>query len=175
MMTLIKRYGSDAKLMGLLIFIISAVSLGGALLSQYGFDMKPCLLCLWQRGPHGLNLVLGLLAMVFAVSKPKHAALFIFLAALSFFTGGGIAVYHVGVEQSWWQGFEGCSFPKLPTGDFEAFKEALLNTKFVSCKDIPFELFGISMAGYNALLSFGSGIVFLISSILVMRKSNNML
>lgn len=175
MIHMIKKYGSDARLLGLLILLISLASLGGALLSQFGFDMKPCLLCLWQRGPHSLNILFALGALFFATCQPKTAALFIFLAAISYFIGTGIAIYHTGVEQQWWQGFEGCSFPKLPTGDFDAFKEALLKTEFVSCKDIPFELFGISMAGYNALLSFFSGIAFAIGSILVMRKANNML
>ena len=168
-------YWSNAFYLGLLVVIISLLSLGGALLSQYGFQMRPCILCIYQRWPHAINIVFGLVALFLTKQAPKKAAFFIFLSSLSFFIGSFIAFYHVGVEQIWWQGFEGCSFPKTKPGDFEAFKQALLNAPVTSCKDIPFQIFGISMAGYNALLSFGMAIFTLLGSIFVMRRANNML
>lgn len=176
MISFIKTYGSNAFLVGLAVLLISAGSLGGALISQYGFGLHPCELCIYQRWPHGINIALGAIAMFLALaSRPKTAAFFVFIGSLSFFIGTWIAGFHVGVEQRWWEGLKGCSFPTVPNGDYEAFKEALLNAPIASCKDIPFSFLGISMAGYNAILSFFSGIAALIGSILIMRRANNML
>ena len=169
------KYWSNNFYLGLLIFLISAVSLSGALLSQYGFNMHPCLLCLYQRGPHAINLLLGILALSTAIKYPKFSCAVVFTASIAFLLGGIIATYHVGVEQLWWHGFEGCSFPKVEQGDFEGFKNALLGAPVTSCTDIPFELFGISMAGYNALLSLGSAAFFFIGSILSIRRINGVL
>lgn len=169
------KYWSNNFYLGVLVFLISAMSLGGALLSQYGFNMHPCLLCLYQRGPHTLNLLLGILALSTAIKYPKFSCAVIFTASLTFLLGGLIASYHVGVEQRWWHGFEGCSFPKVEQGDFEGFKNALLSAPVTSCTDIPFQLFGISMAGYNALLSLGSAAFFLTGSILSIRRINGVL
>lgn len=169
------KYWSNNACLALLIFLVSLASLGGALISQYGFDMHPCLLCLYQRGPHALNIALGVLAFITATKYPKLSCAIIFGASLSFLIGGIIASYHVGVEQQWWHGFKGCSFPKVEQGNFEGFKNALLNAPVTSCTDIPFQLFGVTMAGYNALLSFASALFFFIGSILSIRRINGVL
>lgn len=167
---------ANPQVMGLFVLLVGAISLGGALISQYVFGLYPCVLCIYQRWPHGIVIVLGLLTVLFGLSgKPKPAALILFLAALTFFVGSAIAFYHTGVEQKWWSGTDGCGFPKVETGDFESFKSALMNAPVVRCDEVPWSLLGISMAGYNFGLSLAAGLVSLVGSICVIRKANNML
>jgi disulfide bond formation protein DsbB len=175
MKQLIKTYGSNTTIMGLLVFLVSFGSLGGALVSQYFFNMHPCVLCIYQRWPHGIAMVLGLAILFIGTQQPKPAAFLLFLANIVYAVGASIAIFHVGVEQEWWEGTKGCGIPQAPAGDFEAFKEAILNAPLASCKDIPFQLFGISMAGYNALICAGMAVVSLIGSVLVIRRANKVL
>ena len=64
--------------------------------------------------------------------------------------GVAIAFFHVGVEQHWWRGTADCHAPVIdPNLSVDALRQQLLNTDFVPCDQIPWSLFGISMAGYN--------------------------
>ena len=68
--------------------------------------------------------------------------------------GTGIALYHVGVEQQWWPGTSGCGAGALSgAGGLEALRQQIESAPIVRCSDVPWSLVGISMAGYNAILS----------------------
>jgi len=125
----------------------SAGLLIGALIFQYGFGMAPCKMCIWQRWPHGIAIVLG--ALIYFMPN-RFIAL---LAGLVVLTGGGIGVYHAGVEQKWWQGPTDCTGTGLSLTDNLLDMSAPISV--VMCDVIPWSLFGVSMAGWNALLSFG--------------------
>lgn len=132
---------------------ISISALAGAYISQYGFDMQPCLLCLYQRIPFAVIIAISILALSFTPTKKLLNLVALIAINLAFEINALIAGFHVGVEQGWWQGFTGCSTPKFPEGITGAERlEMIRNTPFVSCTDIQFELFGISMAGYNFIL-----------------------
>ena len=75
------------------------------------------------------------------------------LAGLALLVGAGIAGYHVGVEQGWWAGPAGCSAPAFAGMDVAQLRAALEATPVIRCDEIPWSLFGLSMAGYNFLLS----------------------
>jgi len=77
---------------------ISLATLAFALVAQYGFGLRPCNLCLIQRVPFALAALLGLLAL----KDEGRAGLLLRLAGIALVINGGIAVYHVGVEQHWW-------------------------------------------------------------------------
>ncbi|HEY9549858.1 MAG TPA: disulfide bond formation protein B, partial [Kiloniellaceae bacterium] len=65
-----------------------------------------------------------------------------------------IAAFHVGVEQKWWQGTAACHAPQLPeNATVEQLRDLLLNQPFAPCDVVPWEFFGISMAGFNVLAS----------------------
>jgi len=158
-----------------IIALTSLLSIGGALLSQYGFGMEPCILCIYQRWPHAIAILLGFAGLYLASRKTtrssKQAALIIIISAPVFLIGAAIAFYHVGVEQHWWaSALEACA------ADFSTLGNNLLQqieTKpAVRCDVIPFELFGISMAGYNALLSVIMAVYCLIAAIMVTRRAN---
>jgi len=125
----------------------SAALLLGALGFQYLGGLAPCDLCILQRWPHVLAVLLGLSLLVLP-SRVTAA-----LGALTLLVGAGIAAYHVGVEQGWWQGPATCTTPDpgaIAPGDL---LNQILQTPVVLCDQVAWSLFGVSMAGWNAVLS----------------------
>lgn len=125
----------------------SAALLLGALAFQYLGGMAPCHLCILQRWPHVLAVLLGLTLLVLP-SRVTAA-----LGALTLLVAAGIAAYHVGVEQRWWQGPATCTAPDpgaIPPGDL---LNQILQTPVVLCDQIAWSFLGVSMAGWNAILS----------------------
>lgn len=135
---------------------IVAVSLGAlaiALASEHWGGLEPCVLCYYQRYAYLGALAFGLAGLALA-ARPAVRRACIALAGLAFLTGAGIAAFHVGVEQHWWRGTAGCHAPAFdPDLSIEALREQMLQTRFVPCDAIPWSLFGISIAGYNFLVS----------------------
>ena len=137
-----------------LIIAISVSALGSALASQYWGGLLPCVLCIYQRWAYGAALTFGVAGFGLSKSTPNFLKAAIAMAGLSFLGGSVIAGFHVGVEQGWWQGFAGCHvLPLDPTLTPEQMRAQLLATEFVACDQIPWSMFGVSMAGYNALFS----------------------
>ncbi|MBX3594986.1 disulfide bond formation protein B [Sphingomonas sp.] len=125
--------------------------MSGALLSQYVGGLFPCEMCMWQRWPHYAAIVIALLAIVV---RPARGPL-IWLAALAIAISGGIGVFHAGVEYGWWEGLTRCSTTIAGSGDPLA---AIMNAPLIRC-DVPqWTLVGISLAGWNALISLGGAI-----------------
>lgn len=125
---------------------LSALTLGMAFLSQYGFGLAPCELCIWQRWPYAAVILLGLAAW-----KLERLRLpLLSLIALAFAIDSGIAVFHVGVEQTWWAGLSGCSGGSTAQS-LEALRAQVLAAPVVRCDDVAFRFLGLSMAGWNAL------------------------
>ena len=136
-------------------------SIGLALAAQHWGGLQPCILCIYQRYAHGAAGAAGLIALALA-ARPAARQLLTGLGALALLAGGGIAGFHVGVEQRWWRGTEGCHAPSFDTDlSVDELREAMLGTNFVPCDEIPWELFGISMAGYNLLFSLALGLAVL--------------
>lgn len=121
--------------------------LGGALAFEYIGGLVPCEMCLWQRWALAVALVLALLGWA-----TGHARALLALAALAILCGGSIAIFHVGVEQHWWQGITKCA-ASLSSGSATDIMEQILAQPLVRCDAIPWSLFGISMAGWNAMVS----------------------
>ncbi len=120
--------------------------LGGAFIFQ-SLGYAPCKMCLWQRYPHAVAIVIGLLALVLTRLQTQLAL----LGALAALTTGAIGLYHAGVERDWWEGPTSC------TGDGLAIDGDLLSldiAPIVMCDDVVWSLMGLSMASYNALFSF---------------------
>lgn len=129
----------------LLALVVPAALLGGAYISQYGFGLHPCEMCWWQRYPHFAALVLAALAFV----RPSRAL--VALAALALLTSGLIGAFHAGVEYGWWEGLTACSTNPAASGGNAL--DAIMNAPIVRCDVAPWSLFGISLAGYNFLIS----------------------
>jgi disulfide bond formation protein DsbB len=140
-----------------LVLIASLASLAVAFASQYWGGLQPCVLCIYQRYPYGVAAALGLVGILVA-GRPGWLRAVLLLAALAFFVDAGIAAYHVGVEQHWWQGTAECGSTLDLNLSPEELKQQLLNQPLVRCDEVPWSLFGISMAGYNFLYAAVLGI-----------------
>jgi disulfide bond formation protein DsbB len=133
------------------VLTMSAVVLGGALLSQYWGGLAPCELCLLQRWPWGVAIVISFVAMMVG-SRPALPWVALLLAAV-FAIGSGLAFYHVGVEQHWFAGPTACTAPAAAAATVEQLKAQLLHQQPVRCDEPAWTLWGVSMAGWNLLAS----------------------
>ena len=132
-------------------------ALGFAFVMQYGFDLHPCVLCLWQRVPFGIAAVASLAAIAWRpYGRPSRILLG--LAGAALIVNAGLAGFHTGVERHWWLGTSGCSIQPLNGASIESLREQLLNTIVGHCDEISWELFGLSMANYNIPLSLSLGL-----------------
>ena len=145
---------TSRRLSGLLAFAVPFALLSGAYISQYGFGLYPCEMCWWQRYPHFIALALGAVGLVWRVSR-----LPVFLAALAIAISGVIGAFHAGVEYGWWEGVTACT--ALPSADGDDLMEAILNAPLVRCDVAPWSLFGVSLAGWNFLISTGFALLIL--------------
>jgi disulfide bond formation protein DsbB len=134
---------------------VPAALLAGAYVSEYGFGLYPCELCMWQRYPH--FAAVGL-ALVSTLARPR--AFWIALAALAILASGVIGAFHAGVEYGWWQGFTQCAQPVSAGGGDPL--EAIMNAPLVRCDVAPWTLAGISLAGFNAIISVTSAVAILV-------------
>ncbi|HTI86295.1 MAG TPA: disulfide bond formation protein B [Alphaproteobacteria bacterium] len=143
--------------------LASIAALAGVFVFQFGFGLIPCELCLWQRLPHALAiLVAGVgLSQTRAAGRmlyPDKAMPWRMLTALAavlallHLAGAGTAAFHVGVEQHWWAGTEACT-GAAPSGlSVEDLRARLLVTPPARCDQIAWSLFGITLAGLNLML-----------------------
>jgi disulfide bond formation protein DsbB len=136
----------------------SALLLAGAFGFQHFGDLAPCKLCLWQRWPHAAAIMIGLIAALF---PHRLLALGGACAAL---TTAGIGFYHVGVEQKWWQGPTTCTSGSVSDLSVSDLLNQILAAPLVRCDDIAWQMLGLSMAGWNALISLGLVAIWLLAA-----------
>ncbi|WP_174274481.1 disulfide bond formation protein B [Sphingomonas bacterium] len=141
----------------LLALLLPAALLAGAWGFQLLRHLVPCEMCHWQRWPLYAALVLALLAFVPGMKRGVVRPLAI-SAGLCILGSGGLGFYHLGVEQHWWLGPTHCTATVVRGGD--ALK-ALLAQPFVLCDQPQWTLLGISLAGFNALISIPGGLIVL--------------
>ncbi len=143
------------RLVPSLIVGVSLSALAIAFAAQAWGGLDPCILCIYQRYAFGVAFVFGLLGIALGGNPAARRALIV-LGGLAFLGGAAVAGFHTGVEQHWWRGTAECHAPALdPKASIADLREALLGTKFVPCDQIPWALFGLSMAAYNFLISLG--------------------
>ncbi len=132
-----------------LALLVPAVLLGGALASQYIGGLYPCEMCHWQRWPHAAAILLALGAMLSPLAAPRTRSLTL-LAALAIAISGAIGVFHAGVEYGWWEGITTC------TAGGATSLEDILSVPLVRCDQVQWSLLGVSLAGFNAIISLGA-------------------
>lgn len=132
--------------------------MAGALGSQYIGGLVPCEMCMWQRWPHYAAIVAA--ALSFVVPPRPARMLLVLVAGALIALSGAIGIFHAGVEYQWWDGITACSTTTV-LGDPMAMLEAALRKPLVSCEIPQWTLFGISLAGFNAILSLiGAAAIF---------------
>ena len=142
--------------------------LGGALGSQYFGGLHPCEMCYWQRWPHGVAILLAALAFT-APAESLRSRMLTLSAALAIAVSGAIGVYHAGVEAKIFQGFTTCTALAKGATTAELLKQ-ITHAPLVRCDEVQFRFLGISMAGWNAILSLGGAALILILSLRAARR-----
>jgi disulfide bond formation protein DsbB len=153
---------SGAEAARLIALLLPVALLGGALGSQYVGGLHPCEMCYWQRYPHAVALLLAALSFTAPAESARSRTLTL-LAALAIAVSGAIGVYHAGVEAKIFQGFTTCT--ALPKGLSTAeMLKVITHAPLVRCDEVQFRFLGISMAGWNAILSLGGAAAILLLS-----------
>jgi disulfide bond formation protein DsbB len=140
-----------------LALLVPAALLAGAFGSEYLGGLYPCEMCWWQRWAHIAALAFALLS--FAPMADRGRSL-VWLAGLAILTSGLIGFYHAGCEAHLFQCLTQCT----ATGGSESAEELLervMNSPMVRCDQVQFSFLGISMAGWNAILSTGFALLIL--------------
>lgn len=149
----IRRGTSHALFPGAAVAVLGILILGGAYAFQYVGGLKPCALCLEQRVPWFVLIVLGGAATAAqAWSAPRIAivALYAVIAAVAFWSAY-LGFFHAGVEYKWWPAPPTCTATDLPGAG--SILGPLSPSQIVRCDEIVWHLFGITMAGFNFLFS----------------------
>ena len=158
----------SASVARLIALILPVALLSGAVGSQYIGGLHPCEMCYWQRWPHSVAIALSLLAFT-APAGSRNARVLTLLAALAIAISGAIGVYHAGVEARIFEGLTQCS-AKVTTGLSNAqLLQQITHAPIVRCDEVQFRFLGISMAGWNAILSLGGA---LLITVLVIRSKH---
>ncbi|MEK0163578.1 disulfide bond formation protein B [Phaeobacter sp. A36a-5a] len=137
--------------MSRILILIASAGSAALLLGAFGFqyigEMAPCKLCIWQRYPHGAAVVIGALALA--------APLLIlpYLGALAALATAAIGAYHTGVERGWWEGPNSCTSGPIGNLSSEDLMQKIMSAPLVRCDEVPWELFSLSMASWNAIAS----------------------
>ena len=142
-----------------LALLVPAALLGGAYAFQYWERLVPCEMCWWQRYPHMAALAFALAALL-AGRLPDRGRSLVWLAALAIAVSGGLGVYHAGVELHFWQGLTQCSQTAGGASGGDLLN-SLMDTPLVRCDEVQWSWLGISMAGWNAILSLTGALVIL--------------
>ena len=132
-----------------LIFLISGIALVSAFFIEYVLGHQPCNLCILERIPYLLAIIIILLNFKFS----HYEKFFILFLSIIFLAGAIISLYHLGIEQGFIQESLVCD---LKSGSNLLSKEEILKQlqeKNVSCKDVTFKIFGLSLTSYNILIS----------------------
>ena len=154
---------TGARAAPLLLFAVSGALLLGALAFEHIGGLPPCEMCYWQRYAHLAVLAAALPA--FLSGNRTLAA----LGILAMVVSAGLGLFHAGVELKWWPGVTACTAPPAAGLSQSELLASLMNAPLVRCDEIPWSLLGISMAGWNALISGASALA--ATAILFRRKS----
>jgi disulfide bond formation protein DsbB len=141
----------------LLALLLPIALLAGAFGSQYFGGLYPCEMCWWQRYAHFAALAPAALAFTVPAASRRSQALTL-LAALAIATSGAIGVYHAGVELKIFQGFTTCTSTASGTTTAELLR-SIANSPLIRCDQVQWSFLGISLAGWNAILSLSGAAV----------------
>ncbi|MFY0619220.1 disulfide bond formation protein B [Shimia sp.] len=122
----------------------------GAWAFEFIGGLAPCKLCYYQRYPHWLAAGAGALALA------TGTIFLAYVAAVGAAASGIIGLYHTGVEQKWWEGPSTCTSGDVSNMSSDDLFNQIMAAPIVRCDDIPWQMFGLSMASYNAILSLAA-------------------
>lgn len=130
-----------------------------ALAFEHIWGLAPCELCLPQRGPPAAVIVIGAWAVACASLAPSATRFLLATAAVILMIGTAIAFYHVGVQEHWWPGPSACTGSGGFAGNAADLAASLKTTQIVRCDEAAWRMFGISLPGYNVLISTALSVI----------------
>ena len=149
------KRNEPVKLAAGAVVLLGLATIGGAWFFQLVMGLPPCPLCLEQRYAYYFSIPLAalvLLGLSFGASRKVLVAALVVIA-LGMLWNAGLGAYHAGVEWKFWQGPQDCSGGLTDLGTAGGLLDALKSIRVVRCDEIPWSFLGISLAGYNAIIS----------------------
>ena len=135
----------------------SVLLLGGAFVFQ-AFGYAPCKLCLWHRWPHAAAIVIAGLGLIVGWRVLP------WLGAAAAATTGAIGVFHAGVELGWWEGPTTCTSGAIGGLSVDDLLAQINAAPLIRCDEIAWSLLGVSMAGWNAIISFALAAIWVMAA-----------
>ncbi len=134
---------------------VGALTLIGAWVFQYGLGLPPCPLCLEQRYAYYVSVPLAAMVMLgLSVNSSRKVFVLAFLAIVAaMLWNAGLGVYHSGIEWKWWDGPQDCSGQVNSLGTAGSLLQRMQEERVVRCDEAAWRFLGLSLAGYNALIS----------------------
>ena len=142
-------FNLKAKFYLKLILILSVISLISAYFIEYVLSHKPCNLCLIERIPYGLSIIL--IITIFVIKKNEK--FIVLMLILTFVFSLAISIYHFGIEQGFFQESAVCNVKNFSENVTKEDLLKQLNTRVISCKDVTFRIFGLSLTSINIVTS----------------------
>lgn len=153
---------------GMAALVLAFLAIGGAWYSQLFWGLEPCELCLLQRWPYYVGMPLAAVAVVIAFraqgSRRKTVALVLWLLALVFLVSAGLGVYHAGVEWGFWPGPSACTGQYVAPASTDDFLKSLEAGPSVRCDEAAIRILGLSLAGWNALVSLAIAFIAMVGA-----------
>lgn len=145
------RFSLTPRQVALAILAASIATIGGALLFEHGFGLRPCKLCLVQRQPYYAAMAVALAS---ALIPPRWARIGLMALVPIFIVSAGLGAHHAGVEWGIFAGPNDCGGAQAPAaGSVGDFLSELETTRVVSCTEAAWRFLGLSLAGWNVLIS----------------------
>jgi disulfide bond formation protein DsbB len=143
------------------IFLLSLGTLAGAWFFEYVLKIAPCPLCLMQRIPYHVIIPLSLLLAIAALVRAPRSLLLVGFAAIAIAAACNVVlgIYHAGVEWHWWAGPTDCSGPLTDLRTGGSLLDQLHAVHVVRCDEAAWRFLGLSLAGYNVLISLALAII----------------
>ena len=142
-------FNQKAKTNLKIIFLFSLIAIISAYFIEYILGHQPCNLCLIERIPYGISIILISLTLFLK----KNEKFFILLLILTFIFSFAISFYHLGIEQGIFQESAVCGVKDFSENITKEELLNQLNEKAVSCKDVTFRVFGLSLTTFNIIIS----------------------
>jgi len=141
----------------IIIFAVISLAIISALIIQYWLGHEPCKLCLYQRIPYFLAILLIIKIFFFK----KYEKITLLILSLIFIGSTALAFYHFGIEQGFFNESLACTAPDVSKTLSKEQLMELLKQNSVSCKDVSFKILGLSLATINTIFSLFLSVIFI--------------
>ena len=145
-----------------IIFLFSFIALISAFFIEHVLGHQPCNLCLIERIPYGLSIMI--IMAIFLIRKNQK--FLVMLLILTFIFSFAISFYHFGIEQGFFQESSVCGVKSLSESITKEDLLKQLSEKTISCKDVTFRIFGLSLTSINIVIS----LLFIITLLKIFNK-----